>query len=393
MQGFLYFLHQPHGLLLGVELLGLLQAVKPILLAVHHRQVEQRLLVAPLRHGERYAFERKVYFKRQNYLFRRAVVAFAHLGNAQRQQLVVAFVELFLVFKRERLVDAAPRDVDIVDESRLFVACYREDVNVVDGVAHHLALCHEARDEQVAALHLLGLFKAQLACQPLHLVAQHAQQPARVALQYLAGLGNAFLVVFIRLFAHAWRPAVLYVILQAHAVFVAFYAVFRYREMACARLAELLYQLQDGVHRADVRVGPVVGAPLLVDGARLEHPRKHLVGDANARVCLAVFQQNIVARVVFLDKAVFQQQRVFLGVYHRVGYVVYLAHQHLRLVAVYFGVKIRRHSALQVFCLAHIDYRSMLVVILIAAGLLRQSAYYALQVGQPFLVFFFRHLS
>ena len=54
-------------------------------------------------------------------------------------------------------------------------------------------------------------------------------------------------------------------------------------------MVEFLDKLQNAIHRWDVRVGAVVGAPFLVDGARLEYARQILVGDADAGVGFAVF--------------------------------------------------------------------------------------------------------
>ena len=64
-----------------------------------------------------------------------------------------------MVFKGERLVDVALRHVDIVDVGLLLVARDGENIDVVDGMAHHFTLGAEGVDEQVFALHFLCLFK------------------------------------------------------------------------------------------------------------------------------------------------------------------------------------------------------------------------------------------
>ena len=51
-----------------------------------------------------------------------------------------------------------------------------------------------------------------------------------------------------------------------------------------------------------MRVGAVVGAPFLVDGAGLEDAWEIFVGDTDGGVGLAVLQQHIVARIVLLDE-------------------------------------------------------------------------------------------
>ena len=138
--------------------------------------------------------------------------------------------------------------MDVVYEGRLVVAGDGEHVYVAYRVAYHLALGHEAGHELVAPLHLLGLLEAQLAGQPLHLVVQRAQQPARVAFKYLAGLLYAAAVVLHGLLAAARASAVLYVVVEAQAVLALLYAVLGDGLAAGARVVELLDKLQHGVH-------------------------------------------------------------------------------------------------------------------------------------------------
>ena len=279
----------------------------------------------------------------------------------------------------------------VVHEGRLFVVGDAEHVNVRDRVAHHLALSAEAVERHVALLQSLGLLEAHLVGQLHHPRVERALQLARVSFKYLARLGDAFLVVLVALFGHARRAAVMYVILQAGLVFALFDALFGYRKAARARAVELLYDVEHGVHRPHVAVWTVISAPFLVDGARLEYARKVFVGHADRGIRLAVFQQDVVARLVFLYQAVLKQQRVFLGVDHGVRDVVYLAYEHFRLEAVYLLVEIRRHAGLKVLRLAHVDYRAALVVVLVAARLRRHVAHDGLQPFQPLLVFFFSH--
>ena len=114
------------------------------------------------------------------------------------------------------------------------------------------------------------------------------------------------------------------VILQAGLVFPLCNTFFRNRLSAGSRLIDFVDDLKQGIHAADVGIGTEILPPFLVDGSRLEHPREILFRHADGRVGLAVFQQNVVARIVFLDKSVFQQQGILLGVNHRVGDVPYL---------------------------------------------------------------------
>ena len=54
-------------------------------------------------------------------------------------------------------------------------------------------------------------------------------------------------------------------------------------------------------------VGTKVLPALAVDGTRLENSGQILLGDTDAGVGLVGFEQHIIARVVTLDKAVFEQ--------------------------------------------------------------------------------------
>jgi hypothetical protein len=55
-----------------------------------------------------------------------------------------------------------------------------------------------------------------------------------------------------------------------------------------------------------MRVGTKVGAPFLVNSTCAEDAREELIGDTDGRVGFAVFQKNIVTRIVFLDERIFK---------------------------------------------------------------------------------------
>ena len=84
------------------------------------------------------------------------------------QQLLVGLVELLLIFDGKTLIDASVGDVEEVDVGHLLVAGNAENVDVVDGVAHHLAAGDEALQCDVLALHFFGFLEAQFFCQLLH---------------------------------------------------------------------------------------------------------------------------------------------------------------------------------------------------------------------------------
>ena len=139
MQLLLDFLQQARDALLGIQFLLLLQAVHLVLLHILDGQVEQFLFVAPLGDGEGHVLQFHVQFEGYDDFARLALVAFAHLDDAQLEQFLLGFLKTFLVLEGEGLVDGTVRDVQVVDESRLFIGIFfdGEDVDVVEYVAHH----------------------------------------------------------------------------------------------------------------------------------------------------------------------------------------------------------------------------------------------------------------
>jgi len=136
----------------------------------------------------------------------------------------------------------------------------------------------------------------------------------------------------------------------------------------------------------------VISAKLLVDGTCLENTGKVFVGHADAGVGLPVFQQHVIARVVFLDERVFEQQGIFFGLHHRVGNIVYLAHKNFCFETVHLLMEVGRHPALELLGFAHVDDLVLAVVKLVAAGKLRQVQHDVFQIGETLFVFFLCHV-
>ena len=60
----------------------------------------------------------------------------------------------------------------------------------------------------------------------------------------------------------------------------------------------------------------------LVDISGFEYSRKVLVGYANAWVCFAIFQQNIIFWLVLFDELILYQKSIFLGINDGIGYIM-----------------------------------------------------------------------
>ena len=184
------------------------------------------------------------------------------------------------------------------------------------------------------------------------------------------------------------------VVVQALAVLASGHAFGRYGRIAASEGVDVADEFEQHIHRLHVAVGAEIGAKALVNLACLEDAREVLVRHDDAGVGLAVLQQDVVLGVPLLDEVVFEQQRVFLGVHDDVLDVANVLHQALCLQVLVLFLEVRRYPALQPFCLAHVDDGARIVEILVAAGLVGQVAYDALQVFlQFFLCAFLHHVA
>ena len=158
---------------------------------------------------------------------------------------------------------------------------------------------------------------------------------------------------------------------QTDFIFASLDTLFRKRLSTGSRVVELLDEIEYSLHRHHVRVGAVVGAPFLVDGTGAEDTWEEFVGDADGRVGLAVFQQDIITWVVLLDERVLQQKCIFFCIHNGVTYVVNLADEYLGLKTIHLCVEVRRYSCLEVLRLPHIDDGLAIVIELVTTRLVR----------------------
>ena len=100
--------------------------------------------------------------------------------------------------------------------------------------------------------------------------------------------------------------------------------------------------------------------------ARRKNTRKILLRNRYRGIGFVILQKYIVTRFILLDKVVFKQERLLIGLHYDVTDVVNLAHKHLCFLRVVLTVEIRTHAPLQVFRFPNINYRARLVEVLIA---------------------------
>ena len=109
-------------------------------------------------------------------------------------------------------------------------------------------------------------------------------------------------------------------------------------------------------------------AQALVYFSCVDDSRQVLVGDADAWVGFAVFQQYIVARIPLLYQVVLQKQGILLGVNYNIFYVMNLGNKHTCLKVIVFSVEVAANPTLQVLGLSNVDDSATLIEILIASG-------------------------
>ena len=125
---------------------------------------------------------------------------------------------------------------------------------------------------------------------------------AGVAFEDFPGLLDVLLISLVGLLTHAGTHTFFNMVVEADFVFACLDTFLCNRLATGAWVVELLDECENGLHRHHVRVGAVVGAPFLVDGTGAEDAWEEFVGDADGRVGLAVFQQDVITGVVLLDK-------------------------------------------------------------------------------------------
>ena len=132
--------------------------------------------------------------------------------------------------------------------------------------------------------------------------------------------------------------------------------------------------------------GSVVRRTVIENFSRLEHARKIFVRHTHRRVGLVVLQQNVVTRLVLLDKIVLKKQSILLRLHDDVVNVLNLADKNSCLVRDLIFVEIGAYTALQILGLADINYRAVLVKILIASWTLREVQNYIFQISQTLFI-------
>ena len=162
-------------------------------------------------------------------------------------------------------------------------------------------------------------------------------------------------------------------VFQAHFELPPRYLLRCHRHVATADGEQLMDKFNHQIHRVAETVRTIVIAPFLIDGACLEDTRVGFSRDADAGIRLAVFEQDIVMRLILLDEVVLQQKSILLRVHYHIAYIRNMRHQLARLAALMVFLEITIHPSMQVFGFTHIDYLPLCIEVLIHARVLRDT--------------------
>ena len=113
-----------------IELFRSFESIKFILFSVHFRQVQQVFFVPALGNEEGSIVQTPIDFEGYDELFGLAFKPASDFLDVSNEQLFIGFIKFSLIFKGETLVDGAVFNVDVVDESVLFLVIIREGKHV-----------------------------------------------------------------------------------------------------------------------------------------------------------------------------------------------------------------------------------------------------------------------
>ena len=247
----------------------------------------------------------------------------------------------------------------------MFICLDGENIDVMKYGTYDFALRTIAFYQFIFLFQLLCLLEFQLFGQGQHLFLQGLADALRISLQNLFNLGDVLHVCLVRLKPDTGSLTVLDMIFQADLELVCLNILGSQCQCTGTDGIEFLNQFQYGHHGWYVAVGTEVGRPVADNLPRLEDTREILVAYADGRVGLVIFQQDIVARLVFLDEVVLQQQRVFFCIYDDVSDVCNLAYQNPCLGGLVFFRKIGVDTPLQILCFSHVDNGPLLIQVLV----------------------------
>ena len=127
------------------------------------------------------------------------------------------------------------------------------------------------------------------------------------------------------------------------------------------------------------RIWAIIFSALAQSITSHENPGIQFLRYANPGIGFVILQKNIVARLKFLNQAILEIKGLFLGIDNRILQIMDVAYKHIGALHRVHLIKVRRDAAFEIFCLTHIDYHAILVIIAIHTGSFGQQRYFKLQ--------------
>ena len=219
---------------------------------------------------------------------------------------------------------------------------------------------------------LLGFLEPQVRRRVRHALFQGFLDVGEVPFQHLSNRVDALVVTRLELLAHARPQAISDVVFQAYPKLSLGNVFFGQGQAARTDGVQRFAECQDGMHRLHVGVRPKVFGPVLAHLAGGEDSWESFVFDDNEGVRLVVFQLDVVERLVLLDQAVFEQQRVRLARGDDPVDGGDFAHEQPRFARLPLH-EVTRHPLLQVLGFADVQDGAVFVEVFVDARFVRQT--------------------
>ena len=262
--------------------------------------------------------------------------------------------------------DAAVHDLHEVDVAGRRVAHHAVHLHVVDAGVDHAALGLEFFQRHLLTLVRLGLFEGEGGGGVLHRLVIGPDEVLEVAAQDGADGVDALVVILLALLADARGLAVAHVVFEARPEFACVDVLLAQVVFAGPNGVQLAHDVEHGVHRLGRSIRSEILRAILDDVPGRMDARETLLADDDGWVGLVVLELDVVSRLVLLDEAVLEEQRVHLGGHHDEPDVGNLLDEQPGL-AVLVGLlaEVAGHPLFEAFGLADIEQGPLRIIVLV----------------------------
>ena len=253
----------------------------------------------------------------------------------------------------------------------LFVVA--KHIQLTNGSIGYNSLRAELLHQQILLLHSFCLFVAHLSSELLHLLHELPAYLMRITSDNLLSRTNVFVVLLCRHALLTDTATLLNMVFEANLVLAFLHPLRCHRCVTGADRIELMNQFEHRISCIGKTVWSKIFRTSFVHLTSFEYARIRLARDTYIWITLAVFKQNVVVRLILLDKVVLQQECVLLTTDHHIFDIGYMRHQLTRLERCLILVEVAAYAPLQVLGFTHIDNCTFTIEVLIYTGLLRQA--------------------